>query len=83
MARDNNFRMAVAENMGRHCAIEAYEAACGAYSDDAGESIMPTEPLPGDWDALEGKVLDPTETERSGFAAAYREQLADLLAEKP
>ena len=79
MARDNNFRMAVAESVGRHCAIDTYEAANGSYIDSSGESIMPTEPQLGDWETLEEKILEPTEAERAGFAQAYSEQLADLL----
>ena len=81
--RDDNFRRAVAMTLGSRCALDMLEACDVMAKDSSGEYLVHmTNPLPGDWEALEGRLLDPTDDERAAFVDAYRDAIESALNER-
>lgn len=74
-------RRAYAYTFGGACAVRLSEVQdFGATDADGGALVNVANPLPGDFEALEGKLLDPTPEERAAFVEGYRDQLATMLA---
>lgn len=64
--------------MGSQFALDAIEAAGSNPTDVDGNSLLPNEPLPGDWEALvEAAGREPTDEERDLFAAAYKHTIEE------
>ncbi len=73
--------------LARECAALAIEAGFGNPTDNDGNCMLPTEPMVGDWDALEELLgRRPTDDESDDFDANYTEivdaQRARNLAER-
>ncbi len=67
------------EKLGQKCALEAIEAAGADPTDADGESLLPTEPMEGDWDYLADNIQsrEPTDEERVRFSRAFRKAMAN------
>ena len=75
-------RVAVADTLGQTCADDMI-AACPLDRKDAEGNYLTQvcDPLAGDWEALAGKVLHPTATERAAFRVAYRTRIQQRIDE--
>jgi hypothetical protein len=79
---DPAFRLAVASTLGSRCALDMIEACpLDSKSEDGAWLTNVSDPLLGDWEVLEGKILDPTLDERNAFAASYKETVANAIKE--
>lgn len=82
MEKNSTLRFAAATTLGSKCAIDMVDACPLNRRDESGSWLtVVADPLPGDWEALASKLLDPTEAEREAFRVSYREQLETLIAE--
>lgn len=81
-AENTALRLAAADVLGQRCAIEMIEACPLDVTDASGAYLTNVaDPLPGDYEALSAKLLDPTDEERAAFVRGYREQIETQIRE--
>lgn len=72
----------MAQHIGRECAKEALSVAGTDPTDREGESLLPEEPMPGDWSYFEQKLADwktsgeITDEERDEFESEYKKVIS-------
>jgi hypothetical protein len=73
--------MKTIEDLAHECANEAFRAAGDTIPTDAdGNSLLPTGPIGGDWDALQELLgREPDDDESKAFTVAYQAQLHRLV----
>ena len=74
------------EALGRECAEEAIKAGGDDPTDCEGESLLPPDPIGGDWDALDELLADWCKDQRqqwmdAAFTDAYRERMREEVAQ--
>ena len=64
------------EKIATECALEALAAAGTSPTDSDGNSLLPAEPMEGDWEHLEEQLDDTDEDIRAAFEEAYSDHLS-------